>query len=149
MDLFYLKIPVIVNPVRLNFWWHVLPFWMKNDGFQRKYVSALSCFNDHLGNFRRNTEPSTPGLTSEKLALIFKFIYKPWIIGFHSFLSLTNDPSPLYKLYAFVLSLHSVSIWILFKCQRSWKCTLFMEKGWKSFEGSKVVASRRITSNKI
>lgn len=50
---------------------------MGNDGFLRKSVSALSCFNDHLGNFRRNTEPSASGLTSAKLALIFKFIYKP------------------------------------------------------------------------
>lgn len=75
-----------------------------------------------------NTEPSVPGLTSEKLAPIFKFIYKPWIIGFHSFLSLTNDRSPLCKLSACVLSLHSVSIWILFKCQRSWKCLWRMDE---------------------
>lgn len=93
--------------------------------------------------------PSAPGLTSEKLALIFKFIYKPWIIGFHSSLSLTNDQTPLYKLFACILSLHSVSIWILFKCQHPWKCTLSTENGWKSLEGSKVLASSRITSNKI
>lgn len=124
MHVSYLKTPVIINLLRLNFWSCALSFRMGSDGFQRKSVSALSCFNDHLGNFRRNTEPSAPGLTREKLALIVKFIYKPWIIGFHSFLSLTNDPSPLYNLYACVLSSRSVSIWILFKCQRSWKCVL-------------------------
>lgn len=73
----------------------------------KKCVFAFSCFNDRLGNFRRSTELSASGVTSEKLALIFKFIYKPWIIGFHSFLSLTNDQGPLYKLYVSVLSLHS------------------------------------------
>ena len=93
MHLFYLKTPVIINLLRPNSWSCVLSFWMGNDGFQRKSVFALSCFNDHLGNFRRNTKSSAPGLTSEKLALIFKFIYKPWIIGFHSFLSLTNAQS--------------------------------------------------------
>lgn len=128
MHLFYSKIPVTINLLRPNFWWHVLFFWMGNDGFQRKYVSALPCFNDHLGKFKRNTEPSAPGLTSEKLALIFKLVYKPWIIGFHSFLPLTNDQSPLYKLYACVLSLHSVTLGIFLKC--SWKCTLSMENGW-------------------
>lgn len=91
MQLFYLGIPIIINLLRLNSQWGVLSLWRGNDGIQRKCVSALSCFNDHLGNFRRNREPSAPRLTSEKLALIFKFIYKPWIIGFHSFLSWTND----------------------------------------------------------
>lgn len=46
-------------------------------GFKQSMFLPFLVFNYHLGNFRRNTEPSAPGLTSEKLALIFKFIYKP------------------------------------------------------------------------
>lgn len=47
--------------------------------------SQESVFRETL---QETLELSAPVLTSGKLVLIFKFIYKPQVTGFHSFLSL-------------------------------------------------------------
>lgn len=85
---------------------------MRNDGLQKTMFLPFLVLMT-IWETSEDVELCCQGFPSETLALIFTFIYKPWIIGFHSFSFLTNDRRPLYKLHVSVLSLHSVSICVL------------------------------------